>query len=127
MAGAMSATANNQGTSITMLHRTLLFPLLAVAVSAAALAPLAASAASEYHFAPTEAGVTRHPDHARLDPSRDRVVADLETARNQPAWSAVSQGAPWPVARIGQPATREAVEAEAIKAMREGTIPSRER
>jgi len=31
------------------------------------------------------------------------------------------------VARIGQPATREAVEAEAIKAMREGTIPSGER
>lgn len=38
-----------------MSHRS----LLAAAFTAAALAPLAASAAGEYHFAPTEAGVTR--------------------------------------------------------------------
>lgn len=111
-----------------MLHRTLfLAPLSAAALAAAALAPLAASAAGEYHFAPTEAGVERYPDHLRQDPSRDKVVAELETAQKQPAWNAVSRGAPWPASRAGQPATREAVEAEAIKAMREGTIPSGER
>jgi len=107
-----------------MPHRKL---LVSSAVLAAALIPLAASAAAEYHFAPTEAGVTRYPDHAKQDPSRDRVVAELEAARKQPAWNSVSRGAPWPAARTGQPATREAVEAEAIEAMRAGTIPSGER
>ncbi|SFQ39361.1 DUF4148 domain-containing protein [Variovorax sp. 770b2] len=114
-----------------MLHRTLFFaPLSTTALAAlavAALAPLAASAAGEYHFAPTEAGAQRYPDHLRQDPSRDRVVAELEAAQKQPAWNTVSRGAPWPASRAGQPATREAVEAEAIKAMREGTIPSGER
>lgn len=119
-----------------MLHRSLLSisrrtspaaSLGAAALAAVALVPLAASAAGEYHFAPNEAGATRHPDHLRQDPSRDRVVAELETARKQPAWNSVSRGAPWPASRAGQPATREAVEAEAIKAMREGTIPSGER
>lgn len=110
-----------------MLHRKPFASLAALAASAAALMPLAASAAGEYHFAPTEAGVTRHPDHLRQDPSRDRVVAELETAQKQPAWNTVSRGAPWPTPRAGQPTTREAVEAEAIKAMRAGTIPSGER
>ena len=107
-----------------MPHRTL---LVSSALLAAALIPLAASAAGEHHFAPTEAGVTRHPDHARQDPSRDRVMAELETAQKQPAWNSVSRGAPWPAARTGQPATRDAVEADAIKAMRAGAIPSGER
>ncbi|WP_198085023.1 DUF4148 domain-containing protein [Variovorax sp. E3] len=106
-----------------MSHRS----LLAAAFTAAALAPLAASAAGEFHFAPTEAGVTRYPEHLRRDPSRDRVVAELETAQKQPAWNTVSRGAPWPAPRAGQPATRAAVEAEAIEAMRAGTIPSGER
>jgi hypothetical protein len=111
-----------------MLHRPLFASLsVAALAAAAALAPMAASAAGEYHFAPTEAGVTRYPDHLRQDPSRDKVVAELETAQKQPAWNSVSRGAPWPAARAGQPATREAVEADAIKAMREGTIPSGER
>ncbi|MCR6481107.1 DUF4148 domain-containing protein [Variovorax sp. ZS18.2.2] len=111
-----------------MLHRTLfLAPLSTAALAFAALAPLAASAAGEYHFAPTEAGVERYPGHLRQEPSRDKVVAELEAAQKQPAWKTVSRGAPWPAPRTGQPATREAVEAEAIKAMREGTIPSGER
>lgn len=108
-----------------MPHRKIL--VSSYLLAAVALTPLAASAAGEYHFAPTEAGVTRFPDHAKQDPSRDRVVAELATAQKQPAWNNVSRGAPWPAARTGQPATREAVEAEAIKAMRAGTIPSGER
>lgn len=110
-----------------MLHRKLFMPLVAAATFTAALAPLAASAAGEFHFAPTEAGATRYPDHLRQEPSRDKVVAELETAQKQPAWNSVSRGAPWPASRAGQPTTREAVEAEAIKAMRAGTIPSGER
>jgi hypothetical protein len=110
-----------------MLHRPLFASLSAAVLAAAALAPMAASAAGEYHFAPTEAGVTRYPDHLRQDPSRDKVVAELETAQKQPAWNSVSRGAPWPASRAGQTTTREAVEAETIKAMREGTIPSGER
>lgn len=110
-----------------MLGRQLFPSLIAVATCAAALTPLAASAAGEYHFAPTEAGATRYPEHLRQDPSRDKVVAELETARKQPAWNSVSRGAPWPAARSGQPATREAVQAKAVEAMRAGTIPSGER
>jgi hypothetical protein len=113
--------------TVTMSHRSFFALAFAAATTAATLAPLAASAAGEYHFAPTEAGVTRYPDHLRQDPSRDKVVAELDTARKQPAWNSVSRGAPWPSPRAGQPATRAAVEAEAIAAMRAGTIPSGER
>ena len=62
-----------------MPHRKL---LVSSSLLAAALIPLAASAAGEYHFAPTEAGVTRYPDHAKQDPSRDRVVAELAAVKD---------------------------------------------
>lgn len=63
---------------------------LALAVGATFAAPLAAYA-DPSHFAPTEAGVTYHPEHAGAGMSSTEVSAELEAARKQANWDAVSR------------------------------------
>jgi hypothetical protein len=108
-----------------MLNRRIL--ALSLAVGATLTAPLVASAASPYHPAPTEAGVTYHPDHAGGDKTRSQVLAELDTASKERAWASTSRGAPWPVTSAVAAKTRDEVQAENLKAMRAGTIPSGER
>ncbi|XXQ52990.1 DUF4148 domain-containing protein [Xenophilus aerolatus] len=92
---------------------------LAVALGTAAVlfAP-AAFAAGAYHPANGEAGATFHPEHA-ASKSRDHVGNELAAATQHPAWqTAISRGAPWPVAKSGPGLTREQVSAELQAAMK---------
>lgn len=82
------------------------------------LSGTSAFAAGPYHPASSEAGATYHPDHV-VSRSRTAVEADLGTAMRHPSWgTAISRGAPWPVARTEQPKTREQVKAELAAAMK---------
>ena len=100
---------------------------IVIAVGAAASAPLAALAAGPYHPAPTEAGVTYHPEHASSDKSRSQVLAELDTAMGNPAWKNVSRGAPWPAAPVSAGKTRAEVQQELREAMRHPAWPSASR
>ncbi len=88
------------------------------AIAAAALIPHAVFAAGPYHPAPTEAGVTYHPDHASTR-ARGEVIAEFNQAAKHPRWStAMSRGAPWPVSSAETPKTREQVQAELATVMK---------
>ena len=101
-------------------------PALAIAICAVVLAPVVYAEPS--HFAPTEAGVVYHPEHAGPARPRAHVTAELEAAQKHPFWTWSSRyGAPWPVAKSGPGKTRDEVRKETLPAMREGTIPSGER
>lgn len=108
-----------------MLNRRIL--ALTAAVGAALAMPIVASAAGPYHPAPTEAGVTYHPDHAGSGKTRSQVLAELDTASKQRAWTSASRGAPWPPTNTGIGKARDEVHGETLQAMRAGTIPSGER
>lgn len=97
--------------------RTLSSLAAAVALTAAVLVPISAFAAGAYHPSNGEAGATYHPDHASTS-SSEQVAADLQKAQQHPAWNtAISRGAPWPVAKTGEPKTRAQVNAELNAAM----------
>jgi hypothetical protein len=99
---------------------------LAMVMSAVVLAP--PTYAEPSHFAPTEAGVVYHPEHAGPAKPRAQITAELETAQKHPFWTwATRYGAPWPVAKSGPGKTRDEVRKETLQAMRDGTIPSGER
>lgn len=66
---------------------------------------------------PNEAGATYHPEHASKR-SRADIDSDLNSAMKQPAWNAASRGAPWPVAKTGEPKSRAQVVAELDVAMK---------
>lgn len=91
---------------------------LTIAVGAALTAPLVASAASPYHPAPTEAGVTYNPDHVGNEKTRSQVLAELDTASKLRAWTSASRGAPWPMATTGPGKTRAEVQQELFEAMK---------
>ncbi|MBU1357590.1 MAG: DUF4148 domain-containing protein [Gammaproteobacteria bacterium] len=98
--------------------RTLRSVATVSALAAAILAPATVFAAGPYHPAPTEAGVTYHPEHASTR-SRDQVVAEFDQATKHPSWNtAMSRGAPWPVTRSAEPKTRDQVNAELQVAMK---------
>lgn len=89
----------------------------AAAFTTIVLVPNSAFAADAYHPANGESGATYHPDHASTASSQ-QVAADLLKAQQHPAWNtAISRGAPWPVAKTGEPKTREQVNAELNAAM----------
>lgn len=88
------------------------------ALAAAILVPCAAFAAGPYHPEPTEAGATYHPDHASKL-SGTQVAAELIQAQKHPLWNtAISRGAPWPAAKLGEPKTRTQVNSELQAAMK---------
>lgn len=97
--------------------RTLRSAATAAAVAAAAFSAVSASAAGAYHLTPNEAGATYHPEHASKR-SRADIDSDLNSAMRQPAWNAASRGAPWPVAKTGEPKSRAQVVAELDTAMK---------
>lgn len=103
------------------------FIALTIVIGSAVASPLAASAASEYHPAPTEAGVTYHPDHMSNNRTRAQIVAETDAARKHPFWRLASVGAPWPAAKTGPGRSRDEVYRETVEAMRAGTIPSGEK
>lgn len=97
--------------------------ILAAALGVATLVPATAMATGLYHPAPTEAGVTVHPDHVGKGRTNDQVVAELNAAMRSPAWATASRGAPWPAASAGQPRSRDDVYRETVEALRNGQIP----
>ncbi len=97
--------------------RTFCSILTVPVVLAASIAPFGAWASGAYHPASNEAGATYHPEHA-AKLSRDQVDKDLSTAMQQPAWNSASRGAPWPVAKAGEPKTRAQVVSELEAAMK---------
>ncbi len=103
------------------------FITLALVIGTTSAMPLAASAANPYHPAPTEAGVTYHPDHMSNDSTRAQVMAEFDTARKQPFWRWANLGAPWPAAKVGPGKSRDVVYRETVDAMRAGAIPSGEK
>lgn len=65
-------------------------PLFEIAVGFVLAMPLLASA-DPSHFAPTEAGVIYHPEHAAAGRSSAEVSAELNSAQKQSNWDAVSR------------------------------------
>ncbi|WP_183022827.1 DUF4148 domain-containing protein [Variovorax sp. UMC13] len=101
-----------------MSNRQLRSALALSVIAAAALAPLTVFAAGPFHPAPTEAGVTYHPDHANTR-TRGEVVAEFNQATKHRSWNtSMSRGAPWPVSSTETPKTREQVQAELAFAMK---------
>lgn len=89
-----------------------------VSAVAAALAPATVLAAGAYHPSSQEEGVAFQPDHVSKA-TREQVAGELSQAMKHPAWNtAISRGAPWPVASSGQPKTRAEVNAELQAAMK---------
>ena len=89
-------------------------PALAIAICAVVLAPVVYAEPS--HFAPTEAGVVYHPEHAGPARPRAHVTAELEAAQKHPFWTWSSRyGAPWPVAKSGPGKTRDEVRKETLR------------
>ncbi|RYE59374.1 MAG: DUF4148 domain-containing protein [Hyphomicrobiales bacterium] len=88
------------------------------AVAAAAFVPAIVSAAGAYHPSSQEEGVAYHPAHASKA-NRGQVTSELSQAMKHPSWNtAISRGAPWPVASSGEPKTRAQVNAELQAAMK---------
>lgn len=99
---------------------------LALATTLAVIlgAPLAVSADSVIHPAPTELGYKEYPDHAKPGWSRADVRTELEAAMKSPGWDFTSRlGAPMPIRLTGPGKTRDQVRNEAITADRAGLIP----
>ena len=91
----------------------------ASAIAALVLSVLAANAfaGAAYHPTSNEAGAVFHPDHASSR-SRAEIESELTKAQAHPAWNSASRGAPWPVAKLGEPKTRAQVVAELDAAMK---------
>ncbi|PNG48937.1 MULTISPECIES: hypothetical protein [unclassified Variovorax] len=98
--------------------RSLTSVAAAAAFATTLLVPVSALADGAYHPATGELGATYHPQHASAT-SGSQVAADLEKAQKHPAWNAASRGAPWPVAKSGEPKTRDQVNAELNAAMKD--------
>lgn len=82
------------------------------------IASSSAMAAGPYHPSSNEAGATYHPEHASAN-QRNQVMAELNAATRHPSWgTAISRGAPWPIAKTGEPKTRAQVNAELATAMK---------
>lgn len=97
--------------------RTLSSVAAVAAFATTMLVPLSASADGAYHPSNDEAGATYHPSHASTT-TGSQVAADLAKAQKHPAWNtSISRGAPWPVAKTGEPKTRDQVNAELKAAM----------
>ena len=89
-------------------------------------APAMALAASEFHPASGEKGVTAHPSHRVLNNDRADVVAQRDAAlganqRSMPRGDAMGSAAPAP--RSGAGLSRSKVEGDAVRANKAGNIP----
>lgn len=93
------------------------------ALAAAALSPLAAMAANEYHPAPGEAGVKKYPEHRTAGKSRSEVKAE---AQKDNSLARATRGEGAAPAQAAKPAsagkTREQVKNEAVRASKAGEI-----
>lgn len=98
--------------------RTALTATSAIGTIAVLVVSSNAIAAGPYHPSSNEAGATHHPEHASAN-QRNQVTAELSAATKHPAWgTAISRGAPWPVAKTGEPKSRSQVNAELATAMK---------
>lgn len=89
-------------------------PYLAAFATAAAFIAAPAFADGTIHSAATEMGYTVHPDHAQTGKTREEVRAELEAARNSPAWASMRVGVT--PTQFRSTLTREQVEADLLRA-----------
>ena len=93
------------------------------AFAAAALSPLAAMAANEYHPAPNEAGVKKYPEHRTAGKSRSDVKAEARKDNSLDRATRGEGAAPTQVAKqTGPGKSREQVKSEAVRASKAGEI-----
>lgn len=87
---------------------------LAAVATIAACITAPAMANGTIHSATTEMGYTVHPEHAQPGKTREEVRAELDAARNSPAWASMRVGVtPTP---FRSTLTREQVEADLLRA-----------
>ncbi len=80
-----------------------------VTVISALVLPGLSQAASIYHPASGEAGVTYHPDHAKNGKSRAEALAELEAARRDGTLALMQRSAPVPIKHTGPAKARQQV------------------